>query len=100
MHLLKVTKFLVKIYQFKFLVYFLCKNCTPTPWKKSPLFPSNPPLEIEVLSSTTFLKIWVAGSTVSPSKKVGVHTMCKLFGQNSLILQEFVAQGNPRGDFR
>ena len=26
--------------------------------------------------------------------------MCKLFGQNSLMLQEFVAQGNPRGDFR
>ena len=42
MHLLKVTKFLVKIYQFKFLVYFLCKNCTATPWKKSPPLSQQP----------------------------------------------------------
>ena len=38
---------------------FLCENCTPPPPEKShPLFPSNPPLKVEVLSSTPpFLKI-------------------------------------------
>ena len=61
-YLLKVTEFLVKISQFKFLamteknnfayklschyifqilIYFVCKNCTP-PEKITTLFPSNP----------------------------------------------------------
>ena len=70
-YLLKVTEFLVKISQFEFLVMteknifayklflslnisdfnFLCENCNSS-WKKSPpLFPSYPPLKVEVLSS-------------------------------------------------
>ena len=38
--------------------YFLCEYCNPL-WKKSPLFPSNPPLKAEVLWSPLFLKIWL-----------------------------------------
>ena len=71
-YLLKVTKFLGKISQFEFLVItnkniftyklflslnisdfnLLCDNCTPPPPKKvTTLFPSNPPLKVETLSS-------------------------------------------------
>ena len=78
-YLLKVNKFLGKISQFKFLVMteknifaykvflslnisdfnlFLCENCNP-PEKSHPLFPSNPPLKVEVLPSPPFLKIWL-----------------------------------------
>ena len=75
-YLLKVTKFLVKICQFKFLVmadkhfglyffcclkfpilvYFLCNNCDPSlPLLKShPLFCSNFPLKIEILPCSLF----------------------------------------------
>ena len=76
-HLLKVTKFLVKILQFEFLVLtensifvykpflslnisdfiFYVKIAIPFPEKSYPLFPSNPSLKTEVLSSSTFLKI-------------------------------------------
>ena len=38
--------------------YFLCEYCNPL-WKKSPLFPSKPPLNDEVLSSLPFWKIWL-----------------------------------------
>ena len=83
-YLLEVTKFLVKISQFEFLVmteknnsvyklffvikyfrlYFLCKNCNP-PEKSHPLFPSNPTLKVEVFSSPPllFLENLVGGST-------------------------------------
>ena len=79
-YLLKVTKFLGKISQVEFLVitkknvfahklflslnisdFNLCDNCTPPPpppppppKKVTPLFPSNPPLKVEVLSSSPF----------------------------------------------
>ena len=36
-------------------VFFLCKNCNPLE-KSHPLFPSNIPLKIEILSSPAFLK--------------------------------------------
>ena len=78
-HLLKVTKFLVKISQFEFLIMieesilvyklFLSLNILDfslhfvlklQPHMKShpPPFPATPPLEIEVLSSPSVLKIW------------------------------------------
>ena len=68
--LLKVTKFLVKISQFPFLVMpeknifvyklflplnisdfrgFFCKNCNPPPWKKLPPLFLQPPLKVEAL---------------------------------------------------
>ena len=71
--LLKVTKFLVKISEFEFLVMteknifayklflllhisdfnlFLCENCNPL--KSHPLLPSNLPLRVKVLSSPSF----------------------------------------------
>ena len=76
--LLNVTKFLVKISQFEFLVmtdpsilvyilflslnipYFLSKNCPlPSPPEKShPLILSDPPVKAEVLPSPPFLKVW------------------------------------------
>ena len=77
---LKVSKFLVKIsqfellvmteknifvynflcgYIFQILVYFLCKNCNPSPSKRSAPPPSHqPPLKIKVKSSIPVLKIW------------------------------------------
>ena len=72
-YLLKVTKFLVKIYQFKFLIMteknifaykpFLSLNIsdfifyvkTATPLEKvNPIFPSNPPLKIEIFQGSPF----------------------------------------------
>ena len=49
--------------------------------KVAPLFPSNPPLKVEVLSSHLFLKIWLGG---------GVHTMlaCKKNQLDSSIHSE------------
>ena len=80
-YLLKITNFFVKIPHFEFLVmtdknifaykpfltlifqiliYVLCENCNPAPEKSNPLFPSNSPLKVEVLSSPQFWKIWLA----------------------------------------
>ena len=43
----------------------MCENCNPLSLKKvTPLFPSNPPLKVEVLSSPApFLKIWLEVQT-------------------------------------
>ena len=41
---------------------FLCENCNPLPpppEKIHPLFPSNPPLKVEVQTNLPFLKIWL-----------------------------------------
>ena len=48
-----------------------------TPLKKVTLFPSNPPVKVEVLSSLPFLKIWLeAQPPLFPLKKGGsVPTM-------------------------
>ena len=58
-YLLKVTKFVVKIFQFEFLVMtgknifayklFLSLNDCNPPGKSHPLFPSNLPLKVEAL---------------------------------------------------
>ena len=73
-----VTKFLVKIPYFELLVmtekkfrlptFFLIKyfksqsifyvKIATTSLQRSPLFPTNPPLKVKVLSSPPFLKIW------------------------------------------
>ena len=45
-----------------------------TPWKKSPLFPSNPPLKIEVLSSPRF---WKFGWRLNPPCRKGGCTLCQ-----------------------
>ena len=52
---------------------FLCENCnTPEKSHPSPLFPRNPPLKVEVLSSPPFWKIWLEAQ--SPCRKGGgVH---------------------------
>ena len=95
--LLKVTKFLDKISQFEFFfmteknifayklflsliiwdfnLFFMWK--LQPPWKRSPpLFPSNPPLEVEIPSSPSLLKIWLeAQLPPPPGRKGGVHTM-------------------------
>ena len=71
-HLLKVTKFIVKISQFKFLVMtekniFLFHVKTAMPLEKShPLFPSNPPLKTEILSSPHFFENLVGASPSPP----------------------------------
>ena len=94
-HLLKVTKFLVKISQFKFLLmteknifvgklflslnisdFSLCKNCTSTE-KFTPFFPRNPPLKIEMLSSPP--PFWKFGRTLNPpAEKEGGCTLWRL----------------------
>ena len=74
-YLWKVTEFLVKISKFDFLVttdFFCVKIATPL-WKKSPIFPSNPPLKVEVLSSRpSFWKfVW---RFISPAERgQGAH---------------------------
>ena len=53
------------------------------PEERYPLFPSNPPLKIEILSSPTFSKIWwethhpppLPPLPPPPSERGGVHTM-------------------------
>ena len=86
-YLLKVTKLLVRISQFEFLVMknifvyklflsldissfslFLYKNCNLPLKKVTPLFPSNPTVKIEVLSSPPLLKI---GWKVQPPSRKG-----------------------------
>ena len=94
-YLLIVTKFLVKISQFEFLVMteknifayklFLSLNISdcnlffmwklqPPLKKVAPLFPSNPPLKVEVLSSSPFLKIWLEVQPLC-RKRGEVHNM-------------------------
>ena len=97
----KVTKFLVEISWFEFLVMteknvfahkpflsliisdfdlFLCENCNPFPPEYShPLFHNKPPLKVEVLSSPPplFLKILMEVTPPPPEQKgVGVHYDC------------------------
>ena len=88
-YILKITKFLGEISQFEFLVmteknifsyklflslkistfqilFFLCENCTTTPWKKSP------PLKVEALSNPTFWKFgWRFNPTQQKDKRGG-----------------------------
>ena len=46
------------------------------PEKNYPLFPSNLPLKVEVLSSPFFLKVWLEAQPPPPLQKGGgVHTM-------------------------
>ena len=51
----------------------LCENCNLPLKKVTPLFPSNSLLKVEVLSSPTFLKIWLEAQPPSPAKRRGVH---------------------------
>ena len=59
------------------MLYFLCKNNPlPSPEKGYPLFPSKPPLKIEILSTHPpfcFFGNFVGGPT--PQQKGGLHTM-------------------------
>ena len=45
----------------------------PLPTPSDKVFPSNPPLNAEVLSSLSFLKIWLE---VQPPAESGVCTLC------------------------
>ena len=45
--------------------FFLCKNCNP-PEKGHPLFPNNPPLKLEVLSTNPLFENLVVGLTTPP----------------------------------
>ena len=55
------------------LIYFLCDNCNPPLKKVTPLFPSNPHLKVEVLSSPPLLKISVEAQP--PCRKGGGCTL-------------------------
>ena len=72
---------------FQILVYLLSKNCNP-PEKSHPLFPSNPPLKSEVLSSPPLFENLVGGSTPSSRKGV-VHTMVCIMN-----IQDFLYWGD------
>ena len=73
---------------------FLCKNCTPSPQKGYPLFPTNP-LKIKVVSNP-FLKIWYVFQPPPPPPSPpqppaergvrcgGVHTMEPHITKNNL----------------
>ena len=89
----KVTKFLVKISRFEFLVmtekiflfiffchqifltsfYFFCKIATSPLKKLSPLFQQPPPLKLEGLSSPPFWKFGRRLTPPLPSRKGGAH---------------------------
>ena len=75
-HLLKVTKFLVKISHFKFLVTFYVKLQK----RITPLFPATSPLETEILSSHPLFENLVGGSIPPPlpfpSRKKRGFTLC------------------------
>ena len=53
---------------FQILIYSLYENCNPPPplKKVTHLFPSNPPLKVEVLPSPHFLKTWLEAQTPPP----------------------------------
>ena len=74
-----ITKFLVKISQFEcqILMYFLCENWTPPlpPEKSHPLFPSNPFLKVEALSSPPFWKFGRRFNLLPAERGGGVYTM-------------------------
>ena len=46
---------------------------SPLPTPSDKVFPSNPHLNVEVLSSLSFLKIWLE---VQPPAECGVCTLC------------------------
>ena len=52
-------------------ILFFVKTATSSPEKSHPLFPSNLPLKIEILSSHPFLKIWSEVQPSSQQKGVG-----------------------------
>ena len=80
-----MTKFFVKISQYKFFLLInipdlkiRSKNCSPPGPENNhlPIFPSNLPLKMEFLPSPhPLFENFVAGSTPFPAEKVGVHTM-------------------------
>ena len=67
--------FVSKYFRFQFIFYVKIAPPSPpsTPHllkkKFSPLFPSNPPLKVEVLSSPLFLKIWLEVQSPLPAEK-------------------------------
>ena len=74
-------------------IYFLCENCKPYPPEKShPLFPSNPPLKVEVLSSSPpfwklGLKIWLEVQPPSPPPAERGGGSCMLWlGNMGIVL--------------
>ena len=93
-YLLKVTKFLVEISQFEFVVmteenifghklflllnisdFDLCENCNSSPWIYQPLLSQQTPSKTwGPVKPPTFLKIWLEVKSL-PSRKVWVHTM-------------------------
>ena len=71
---------------------FLEKNCNPPPLKKvTPLFPSKPPLKVEVLSSPPIFKIWLEAEPPPPSahlagRGVGAHyVQGHLYSNTSIV---------------
>ena len=75
---------------FQILVYFLSKSCNSLPQKGHPVFPSNPPLKIEVVPSLLLFENLVGGTTPSPPAlaergrgRGGVHTMPSTGVKNS-----------------
>ena len=84
-YLLKVTKFLVKISQFEFLVMteknifayklFLSSNISDFNYFLKPPCSQQPPLKVEVLSSPPFLKIWFTSPPTPPPAERGECTL-------------------------
>ena len=65
-NILFITFFVIKYFKVQFIFYV--KTALP-PVKGHPLFPGNLPLKFEIMSSPTFLKIWLEVQT--PSRKRG-----------------------------
>ena len=55
--------------------WFFCKNCNP-PGKSYPLFSSNPPLKVEVLSSPPFENLVGGPTPLSPEEGRGGCILC------------------------
>ena len=66
------------MFQIFFFVY-VCGNCNPSLKKVNPLFPSNPLLKVEVLSSPPFGKFGWRFNPSSSRKGGGVHSMFSLW---------------------
>ena len=58
--------------------WFLCKSCNP-PEKSHPLFPSNPPLKIEILSSPPLLFENLTPSPPAESVHYVIHVSVWIF---------------------
>ena len=75
---------------FRFYFTSICKNCTPPLKKVTSLFPSNPPLKIEILSIPPLFENLVGGSTPLAEMGGSAHYAIPHFTHKSLAPDQFL----------